>query len=366
MQLSDCASVVLYLAVFLSAAVFAYLGKKKNLKFCYVLAVLLPALLAGFRYSSGTDSLTYRSMYEQIGTESAEMTAWRVNEGGLEPFAVYASALGNLLQLPPSFLFIIFGIITAAFLLMTTHKFSRNRAWLFYGMLLLIVFPESLNMMRQLAANSIQAFALAYIFKSQRYNIRPRVTPILLLLAFSVSIHYSSVLLLPVFLLPIIAKRVRGRTLTMLLGLFIAGCVLAFPALLNFVINMGILSERHYETFMAMPGSLINVKFFAAAVLGLIMLANYHRREIRFDKQFSLLLLLGMAYSAVGFYSGYLGRLATFFWIFIVMIGSELLCQLFKKDHHRILICSAVAILYFVLYFCVLGMNEVMPYSFAV
>jgi len=365
MQLNEVASVFLYLAVFLASAAFAYLGQKKNRKVFVFLAILLPALLAGFRYDAGTDSLTYRNLYSQIGEESSEMTAWRVKEGGLEPFVVYASALGNFLQLPPSVLFTVFALITTGFLYLTTRTFSRNRAWLFYGMLLLIVFPESLNMMRQLAANSVQAYVLANIFKSQRYNVRVRIIPIILLLAFSVTLHYSALLLLPVFLLPIIIKYVRGRTLTLLLCLFICACVLAFPMLLNFVIGLGILTTRHYETFMEMPGSIVNIKFFAAAILAAIMLANYNRRELKFDKQYSMLLLLGAAYSAVGFYSGYLGRLAMFFWIFIVLVGGEMLCQLFKKDRHRFTICSAAAILYFLVYFCVLGFNAILPYSFA-
>ena len=365
MQLNDWASIILYLAVFSLATVFAYLGQKKNRKIFCVLAILLPALLAGFRYHAGTDSEAYRSLYEQVGSESSEMTAWRVSESGLEPFVVYTSALGNFLQLPPGFLFLLFALITTSFLYITTRTFSRNRAWLFYGMLIFIVFPESLNMMRQLAANSVQAFALAHIFKSQRYNIRVRVTPIVLLLAFAVTLHYSSVLLLPVFLLPIIIKKIRGRTLTLLLCLLICACVLAFPMLLEFVLGLGILSERHYVTFMEMPGSLINIKFFAAVVMAGIMLANYHRRELLFDKQYSLLLLLGTAYAAVGFYSGYLGRLAMFFWIFIVMIAGEMLYQISKNNRHRVVLCSAAAILYFIVYFCVLGFNAIIPYDFA-
>lgn len=366
MQLNDLASIALYLTVFLLAAVFAYLGQKKNRKFFVILAILLPALLASFRFEAGTDSLTYRNLYEEIGNESAEMIVWRTGDGGLEPFVVYASALGNLLHLPPSFLFFTFALITTGFLYITTRTFSRNRAWLFYGMLMFILFPESFNMMRQIAANSVQAFALAHIFKSQRYNKRVKVVPIILLLLFSITLHYSSVLLMPVFILPFIIKHVRGRTLTLLLCGFIGCCILAFPALLDFVIQLGFLTERHYETFMGMPGSIVNVKFFFGIILAAIMIANYCRRELVFDKQYGILLLLGSAYAAVGFYSGYLGRLAMFFWIFIIMIGGEMICQVFKKDRHRFPICGAIAILYFLVYFCVLGFNAIIPYSFAV
>ena len=365
MQLNDFASIALYLSVFLIATVFAYIGQKKNKKFLVILAILIPALLAGFRYDTGTDSMTYRELYADIGKETPEVLAWRASEGGLEPCVVFFSAFGNFFNLPPSFLFIVFALITTSFLYVTTRTFSRNRAWLFYGMLLFMLFPESLNIMRQIAANSVQAYVLAHIFKSQRYNVRARIVPILLLLAFSVTLHYSSVLLLPVFLLPIIIKYVRRRTLTLLLCVFICGCIFAFPAMLDFVIELGILTTRHYETFMEMPGSIVNVKFFTGAILAAIMIANYCRRELKFDKQYSLLLLLGTAYSAIGFYSGYLGRLSMFFWIFIIMVGGEMLCQLFKKDRHRFTICGAIAVSYFLIYFCVLGFNAIIPYSFA-
>ena len=364
MQLDNWASVILYLSVFVTAITFAYLGQKKNRKIFCVLAILLPTLLAGFRFSTGTDTAAYRSLYEQIGSESQQMVEWRLAESGLEPFIIHASVFGNWLQLPPSFLFLIFAAITTTFLFLTTRFFSKKYAWLFYGMLLLIIFPESLNMMRQLAANSVQAFALAYIFYKQRQNSRARVTPIVLLLALSLVLHTSSILLLPVFILPFIIRHIRRRTLTLLLCLAIGGCVLLFPMLLNFVLELGILPERHYLTFIEMPGSLVNIKFFAAAIMSGILLASYHRNNQQLDKQYGLLLLLGAAYSAVGFYSGYLGRLGMFFWIFAVMAGGDLICQLGKKESHRIAICSTVAILYFIVYFCVLGMNQIMPYDF--
>lgn len=364
MQLNDLASVALYLSVFVTAIVFAYIGQKKNLKFLCILAIIVPVLLASFRYSTGTDSLTYRKLYEEIGAESSNVTAWRVSSGSLEPFVVYASVLGNALHLSPSFLFVCFAIITASFLYLTTKLFSKKHAWLLYGMLLLVVFPESLNIMRQIAANSIQAYVLAYIFNEHRNNRRIRVTSTILLLAFSVTLHYSALLLLPVFILPFIVKHVRGRTLTLLLSLFIIACIFAFPALLDFVIELGILSKRHYDTFMEMPGSLVNIKFFAAFILSGALLANYNRVKSVFYKQYSLLMLLGTAYAAVGFYSGYLGRLAMFFWIFIILFAGKFICELFKKEYHRVAVCSAVAIAYFVLYFCVLGFNNIMPYDF--
>lgn len=363
MQLNAFASVVLYLTVFVTAMVFAYLGEKTKKKTFCILAVLLPVLLAGFRYTTGTDSQAYRVLYNEIGSESFPITLGRVLGGGIEPFVVGVSFIGNALQMPPCFLFIAFAAITAGFLYLTTKIISVKHAWLVYGALLFMVFPESFNAMRQVAAVSVQAFALAFIFNEHQNGRRARIVPMLLLLAFSVTLHYSSLLLLPVFVLPTIVKHVRGYTLAMLLCVLIAGCVLAFPKLLDIVVSLHIMSERHYTAFMEMPGSLINIKFFAAAVAAVVLIANYFRRNKQIDKQYSLLMLLGVAYAAIGFYSGYFGRLALFFWIFVIMFAIKLICQLFEKENHRVAVCSVAVILYFVVYFCVFGLNAIMPYS---
>ena len=357
---------MLYLAVFSLATTFAFLGEKKNRRTYIILAFLLPALLATFRYSAGTDSMTYRSLYSEVGAESSNTSIQRVTSGMLEPFVVIISYIGNTLHLPAEFMFFAFAIITASFLFFATRLLSDKHAWLIYGMLLFIVFPESLNIMRQLAANSVQAFALAYIFSKQREGRRVGVVPIILLLLFSVSLHYSSLLLFPVFVLPLITKHIRGRTLSLLLCVLIACCVLMFPFLLDFVSELGILSARHYTTFMEIEGSIINIKFFASIILAAILVANYLRRGKDADKQYALLMFLGAAYSAVGFYSGYVGRLAIFFWILIIPYLGKMICQLFEKESHRVLVCSVVAISYFLLYFCVLGFNAIVPYDFII
>ena len=366
MQLTVFASVLLYLAAFSSACLFAYLGEKKNRKTYFLLAILIPTLIAGLRYSTGTDTLTYTALYNEVGGESFNTSLQRITSGSLEPFVVVISFIGNALHLPTSFMFLSFAVITASFLFLSTRLLSEKHAWLIYGMLLFIVFPESLNMMRQLAANSVQVFALAYIFKRQNEHHRTRVISAALLLLFSISLHYSSLLLLPVFVMPFIIKHVRGRTLSLLLCLLNIAFVAAFPFLLDFVVKLGILSPRHYATLMELKGSIINIKFVASAILAAILIVNYLRRRKNTDKQYALLMLLGVAYSAIGFYSGYIGRLAMFFWILIIPYLGKMICQLFEKESHRVLACSVVAISYFLLYFCVLGFNAIVPYDFII
>ena len=104
MSLDEFSSIALYLAVFLTATVCAYVGQKKNNKTLCILAIILPALLLSFRYNTGTDSLTYRKFYDEIRTESLERTQLRLTTGTMEPFILLVSVIGKTFSLPASFL----------------------------------------------------------------------------------------------------------------------------------------------------------------------------------------------------------------------------------------------------------------------
>lgn len=365
MILSDFASILLYLAAFSAAIVFAYLGQKKHNKIFSVIAILIPVIIAGFRYSTGTDSLTYRKFYEQIGTDSPERISARLASGEIEPFVIAVSRFGNILGLPVAFLFVVFALITTSFLYFTAKNASKDHAWLCYGMLIFVVFPESMNIMRQLAAISAQAFALAYMYRAQQKGQRYSVALVLALAGFSAILHFSSILVMPVLLLPFITKHFHTKSLVAELSVLAIVCALALPIVIEIAISSGILSARHLQTFFAMDGSIINIKFAVSLILALVLLASYHRRKEQSDKQYGLLMLLGTSYAATGFYSAYLGRLALFFWIFDIVIISDIICQLFEKDKHRVAVGMTIAVLYFIVYFGIAGMNELMPYSFA-
>ena len=364
MELDNIASIILFLAVILTSIFFAYLGQKTGKKTFSILSILLPVLLASFRYSSGTDSMTYRAFYEQIGNSDFAQLLERFTNGGMEPFIIIVSIIGNLLRLPVFVLFFIFAFITAICLKRVTNLFNHKYSWLLYGSLLLVVFPEGFNMMRQLAAVSVQAVAMMEIINLCNNNQPIKIKRTLLLLLFSVTLHFSSVLLLPLFIAPAIIKRIRRKSLVVILSAIAALCIFAFPFLIELVMNIGLLPEKHYETLLGADGSVINIKFFTALALTTVLFANYHRKNAPNDKQLLSLMLLGVSYSAVGFYSSYLGRLSEFFWVFIIIIASDIICQLFEKESCRIGVNLAAAIIYFVIYFGILGFNAIIPYSF--
>jgi hypothetical protein len=362
MELTNFASIVLYLAVFLAAGFLAYVGERTKKKTPIILAILLPTLLAGLRYSTGTDSMAYRTFYHEVGSETFGESIFRIEEGSMEPFMVFAALIGNAFGFGANFIFLIFALITVVFLYLTVRKISHKSAWLYFSMLLLIVFPESFNIMRQLAAVSVQAFALSYIYDKQKNNNKINLSLVLGLSAFAVILHYSSILLLPVLFLPLVIKKIRGRSLYSVLAACAVSFACAFPAIIAFVIEIGILSNKHLSTILGYGGELINVKFIASIILTAIFLVNYLRRGLPRDKFMCFLMLVGAVYTSIGFYSGYVGRIGNFFWIFIIIAMTDLIGQLAVKKYPRIIISLLIGVFYLVVYFGLLGFDAVVPY----
>jgi len=137
----------------------------------------------------------------------------------------------------------------------------------------------------------------------------------------------------------------------------------AFPIALAIAAEAGILSTKHLNTLTETPGSIINVKFFCSAILAAVYFANYKRGNAGRNKLIGFLLLIGVAYSAIGFYSGYMGRLGIFFWIFIVLAGTKRFYEIILREKITNICCLAIYTLYFILYFGVLGFSQVVPYD---
>ena len=365
MQFDVFISAVIYVATFLTAGACAYFGIKYKKTTFKILAILLPFLIATFRYSTGTDTLTYRQFYADIGNESFAASWSRVLLGAMEPVIVLVAKLGNALHLDASFMFGVFALITLVFLYATAKNFTKSRVWIFYTAMLFFIFPESLNIMRQIAAVSVQAYVLSYIFRNFRDKQKTNVWRCILLTIFAAMLHYSSILLVPVLFLPLLTRKVPTRSLMLVLSVLAAACALVYPYILAMVGSIGIISEKHLETFAATDGSIINVKFILSLIMAIVFLINYRRTNNLRDKNLGIILLGGTIYSSIGFYSGYLGRLAILFWVFIIVAIVEMIWQIFEKDRDRISVVLGSSAVYFILYYSVLGLGAISILNFA-
>lgn len=399
MILDNVSSIILYLAVFIFSLVCLYFAEKRNNRLFLVLAFVLPILFATFRYQVGTDWVAYNQFYEEVAQEdSAEF--WRqIREYETEPLMMFLGWTVSSLRIGSWPIFLIYSSITLIFMYLALRRLAPKHSWLLFSTFLFVAFPDSFNIMRQMAAMAVLAYLYAWLATStrktaaiqiflksfRRLQLRKRrrspVTTsrtnavsqkdsvstgrfilILLLLVLAVNLHYATLPLLPALLIPLLSRKLGEKRLSYILALLLVVLLLLFPFLIQLLATSGILSPKHYETLINDFGSFYNFNFLIYIILGAF--SFFHFRKKSTANHLTPLILLGANYAAVGFYSRYLGRLAEFFWPFAILLSWQIL-DTFKIDPRlKIVVTLSVALLYFFLAYVFMGTNEIFPYGF--
>ncbi len=358
-------SVLLYFIVFALSAVLLHLGDKKKLKSLTMLGLLIVVLFSAFRLNAGTDTATYRTFYEEVSTSTVQRSVDRLKSGEMEPFIIFTAMFGGFIGVGDWFMFAVFALITVYFLYKTTRKLDEKYYWVLYGVCLLMVYPNSFNTMRQMAAMSVLSYVLSVIIRSVIDGRRVGAVKIMLLSLFAISLHYSSIALLPILLVPYITRRFGYHKTFYIIGFLTILIVTLYKPALQILSSAGVLSPKHFATFINTEGSLLNFNFLICGFLAFISALHYrnHRNNNHLNKHNLIILMVGVAYSAIGFYSGYLGRLADFFWPFAILMLWQLISETKETPLKKVAIMYAVAIAYFILAFVIMGTNQLIPYD---
>ena len=392
MILGNITSIILYILVFVLAALLLYFGEKRHSKWLIILAFLPPILLATFRYQVGTDWIAYNQFYEEVAQEdSAEF--WRqIRERETEPLMMFIGLITSTLRTGSWPIFLIYSSITLIFMYLAMRRLAPKHTWLVFTVFLFTAFPDSFNIMRQMAAMSVLAYLYAWIAtrrpvdtKSSRdtASVRPVVTggqrlflgrdlrngramtcvTVVILLILAINLHYATLALLPILLIPYLSKKFGEKKISYALSLLLIVSLLLFPLLIQLLATSGILSPKHYETLTNDFGSFYNFNFLICIVLGAFSFFYFRKKPTA--NFLTPLILLGANYAAVGFYSRYLGRLADFFWPFAILLAWQILDSFKISLRLKIILTLAAALLYFFIVYVWLGTNEILPYGFA-
>ena len=200
-------SILLYILIFSLSAVLIRLGAKKGLKTLIIVGLLIVVVFSALRFEAGTDTATYRVFYEQVASSTIQRSLTRLTSGEMEPFIILVATVGGYLGLGAWFMFGVFALITVYFFYKTSQKLDKKNYWVLFGVLLLMVYPNSFNTMRQVAAMSVLSYLLSMIIDSVINNKRVFVTKIVVFSLLAISLHYSSIVLLPVLIVPYVTNR---------------------------------------------------------------------------------------------------------------------------------------------------------------
>lgn len=343
-----------------------YLSYRTKKRVFILFALALPIILASIRFMVGTDFKAYDAFYSIIQNENSEVTISRLLGFEMEPFIILTSLVGGIFHFGSWFMFFIYSAITVLFAYLTFRLVDRKNSWLLYGAFLFITFLSSFNQMRQAAAIAVLAFLIGYIINNINMHKRTKLIYIILGCIFAVSLHYSSVILLPILPIPFLSTKIKRTILYPLLTISIFASALLLPTILNIIVGIGILPDKQLTTLLSgdYGGSILNFSFYVFFVLFIVM-ANHYRSQPKNKKGtiYTTLMGIGTLYASFGFHSGYLGRLADLFWVFAIISIWEIVNDFQDSIYKKALIISLFSIAYFTLVYVILGVDAIIPYQ---
>lgn len=359
--MSDATSLVLYLLTFaLSAGLLGYGYHQKN-KIMQWASLLPTILLASARFGVGTDYNTYVSLFNQFSALS--LGEYIQESSTAEPGFYLLIQISNFITGDSYLMFSLAAIITSVFFYLGLRRYDVKHPALVYFLYLTILFPMTLNVMRQGIAISICFYAFSFIMER---NFKKYLIWILIASLF----HISALLLLPVYFVNRLVKPKRQNAypaFLIKLGALAGGILLLVPLAITLVMQLPMFSK--YDMYSSNGGEGANLTIFlqiAVLLLG-IALARW-AVSVKNGALYMFLLIfatLEIVFATIGFSSTFIKRIGLYFSIFGFMLLSES-TSIFKDRIGKILVMTFVVlygVAYFIIAYYILGQSDVFPYT---
>jgi hypothetical protein len=296
--MNDWVSALFYLAMASSAASLLYLASKRQQQISRILltslALALPILVAGLRYNIGIDYAEYVRIYNQIviGNLGAIQS--------IEPTYYLFSYLSNLAVHGPALLFILYSATFIIFSFFALKKLVPRHLPLAMLVLLLTVYPISLNAMRQMAAAAVVALALTFIMK------RAKKGSFFGLVVLAAMFHFTALFALVFYPIVSWVKKYRTKPRYIWLALGAVGLLaLLSPFILQSLAGVPFINRY---THLIADGQIAfhpSIRFFVDVGLLAIIWWLFGRDFKKSANKFTLFILLafGMLIKAAGFFT---------------------------------------------------------------
>jgi len=356
--MSDFTSVIIYLITYSVSAYFLHKGLSdddhKNNKILIFLALILPILLAAFRYRVGTDFVSYMNRLEQSRTASlSDILNESYLEVGFTLIERFSSFIGDrnfffgfnafLTILPIYFIF--------------KNQYKKMNIGIAYFLYLTLFFTISFNIVRQMIAVSIIFWGFKFIFQKKMMEY-------IIVVLIAILFHSSAIVALPVYFFWVRKEEVKTPPYRAIIGILIISLsVISFQLLLNLLSQLPAFSHFYAYTIRDTRGQ--NRDFFLKLAV-LVFLFIQRKYLIKLDKRYEFLLLLQFITVIIGFtgfITPFVKRSALYFNIGQTILMSSI--PLIYKNNDKLLIKFLIilyGIIYFILVFFILRQGNIIPY----
>lgn len=346
-------STLIYILTYALSALCLHISKKSKRRFIdifFVVAILLPVLLAAFRVNTGTDYANYVSIYET--NKSLSFNEWFVSNRALDDTRIGIWLLCRVAAVFGSSK-IFFGLI-ALIIYCPVAAFIKNNykdvTFLAAFIFLMTLFTSGLNISKQVLAASILFCGINFI---KRRNFFRYILVVLLAMCF----HVTAIVGIIAYFLD--GKTKSGSIFGKVSTLIVVCLVLIFLPQI-----MKLLGGR-FEGYIDYGGVIRNRSILIDLTLLIIffLLRKHYLRLSKHNDLFIYMFLLGVIFEFTGFVSPYIKRIASYFIMAQVLLFAQL-PLLFIKNERKLV--SVVVFIYtaalFVVTNSILGQADIVPY----
>ena len=175
-------TILIYFCLAIITSVLAEITSRAKFKqqgiLCGIVTVFIPSFIAAIRYNTGTDYNTYLNVFNDLKSKS-------MVEFGYAQLNLLIKNIGGNIEL----IFFIMSCIMNTFILLTLLK-NKSKISVGIGMFvfMLLFYPRSYNIMRQMTSASILIYSISCINEH-------KIIKFTLLVFLATSLHYSSIIL---------------------------------------------------------------------------------------------------------------------------------------------------------------------------
>ncbi len=349
-------------SAFIASCYVAYCKQKKKnnilIKSIWYFLIILPvAFLAGVRYGIGTDYHNYINMFDlylQAGMEKYLYYFPNTSKG-----TIICMMLGKRFFGTSQGVLFIYSTLTMFFFVVSV-LYYKERINVFLGIMMcyILLFPASMNIVRQMLSVSIVMFSLRYVEKEKKYTF-------VFWLIVAILIHTTAIVCCPI--LYIYSKK---NKLNDVRRYIIYGVSIVFPILMIVLFAIG--PSLPYVSYLFENYTMsFNTEFVVDLIIRLIIyipLLKYIKKDVRRDKRniiYYYMALMDFEFILASFIFSWGYRLS-YYVVFaqIILIGNRItICSSQKSKRVRIVKYAVFYLVMFAVLFCFWERDGIVPYD---
>ena len=344
-------SVFIYLLVFLIEYILCTIGYKTQKKLYIILGMLFLVLFVGFRYEVGTDYKNYIRVYNEIKNmplKALSKYEWEIG------FKILFKTISCIFK-NEKMIFVFIAFLNIYPIFKANELFDYK--YLSFSILLFcfLFLPFCMNGMRQ-------GVAMSYILYSTLLLLKGYKKESIINIVLAILFHKSSIIFLPFFIVIYFSNNNYEKTKKRIIYLsFIMSIIILF-FLKDIFINLSIENYSSYVNKIKVENVSLRSLILHIPIITIILLSITKDRLAQILKS---IMITGYIFTVVGTSAQYVGRIATFFTFFEIMLIPYIVSNI-KEKNTKIFIASLLLIyiaIYFIYLYYILGYQEIMPYK---